>query len=176
MVVAETETAFELVLDVPYPQATIAAVNDTVAPQQVAPSKRNIAHALAGPTSPLHEAQADQGVAAQELPGASSVDRLWSLRRQPTLGLPRVAAPPETERPLLGAVPSKPQPPTPVDPDTVKGRGGVEMHLAENGSIERFNDPPADVRVNFVPLGVGIGGRVDLTDKVMRAAGMNPYR
>lgn len=178
-VVAETEISFELALDVPDPKVTIAEAKDTGAAQQAAPTAHKNTRAFAAPNAPPHEASADQAVTPQGLPDASSVDRLWTLRGQPNVALPsvRVAIPPETEQPLLGPALVKPRLTPPLDLHTVQGRGDVKMHLAEDGSIERFDDPPADVRVGLLPgVGPAIGGRFDLTDKVMRAAGMNPYR
>lgn len=115
-------------------------------------------------------------------------DRLGSFRG--TAGLPGISmnAPTESAGPLLGPQVEAPNgvAPSPLDQHGVVGRGGVKMHLADDGSIAGFTDPSSETHAGLAEYeaignrGGGIApsvmGKFDLTDRLMRAVGQNPYR
>ena len=133
------------------------------------------------PARVISTAQAEPSRSTPGPAEAFPVDRLWTLRRSVEAQLPGLSQglAAEVAQPMLGPAPANPNKETPNASDvrTVDGRGGVKMQLTEDGSIERFEHPKPSAGIVVNPfVGVGIGGKFDLTDELMRAAGMNPYR
>ena len=116
--------------------------------------------------------------------GASAVgesDRLSTFRRaHPDLLGGVRAAQNEIARDLLAAPLAKEQAGARELPKVLHGSGGVTARVGEDGSIH-FG-APKDVVMNDSPFqavgegaGVGIGGRLDVTDQIMKLAGQEPY-
>ncbi len=106
-----------------------------------------------------------------------ATDRLWSLRNGSQIpGVnPRdvVASDPAwhpDKKETTGDAPPS------AATRNVKGRGGVAMHLEDDGTIRKFSDPPAELKAYIGDGVVGIQGKFDLTDTIMKAVGQNPYR
>jgi hypothetical protein len=106
-----------------------------------------------------------------------TADRLWSLRNGssiPGVNPTDIGASDPQWHPGSKEV-TRDAPPSAASRN-VKGRGGVDMHLDEDGTIREFSDPPAELKAYVGEGVVGIGGKFDLTDKIMKAVGQNPYR
>jgi len=121
-------------------------------------------HPEAEPEPSLPSMESDEAHGVQ---GKGGVDRLGSFKGTAAVPGIHMNAPAESAAPLLGPAPSvtNMNSPKPLDQHVVVGRGGVTMHLAEDGSIAGFADPSS-----------GILGKFDLTNQLMRAVGQNPYR
>ncbi len=90
-------------------------------------------------------------------------DRLWTFRASPLRPSPPSNSSGEEPQLLVR------RPRVDQKTRTVDGQGGVKMILAEDGSVELFNNPP--------PVTLeGLGGRFGLDDVLLSALGQNPYR
>ena len=143
------------------------------------------ARAEEGATPDANEARAMAELPLSvSLSGASAVgeaDRLATFRRaHPDLLGGVRAAQNENARDLLAAPLTKGQAGARELPKVLHGSGGVTARVAEDGSI-RFG-APKDVVMNDPSVqavgegvGVGIGGRLDVTDQIMKLVGQDPY-
>ncbi len=129
----------------------------------------------AGDTRGEKRAEGPGGEKGAEGPGASGAtgDRFATFRStRPDLShVPGLQAP-EVKRDLLAAPRVTKKAPTEL-PGTMRGPGGVTAMVDEDGAIH-FREPSATVR-GPSETNLGLSGGFDLTDRVMRMAGMDPY-
>jgi len=178
----ESEIPLEFELGEPTQTRTVP---QTVSPpaigdiQPLAQSPRLVSRASATKTSEIHQ----EPGASPTVPSATSQhdqppsDRLALFRN--VLQLPAVnpigTSTPESAR-LFGAVEKPQQAPPSAATRKVKGRGGINMELEDDGSIRSFSEPTFNTRSLHDEGIVGVQGDFDLTDRLLKGLGQNPYR
>jgi hypothetical protein len=161
------------------PPASAAAPPPALGPSLASPSSREKVAVVHGDTvkAAAAEVPMPENDGSLQAPGAASPSLANPLATfQPALpnltGPMKFPLPDEKTRDPLAPPMAKSQTGVRELPKGIQGHAGVTANVAEDGSI-RFHDPKDIADVHLV--GLGVAGRFDLNDQIMKRAGQDPY-